>query len=148
VASPLLDGVDLSGARGVIVNITATRSLKLRETNDVINTIKAFCAEDATIIHGTVFDDAMADTLRVTVVATGIGRRAPAARPVLVPPMVSSRTGTDDLPPARGTTNYNDYEQPAVWRSPRASAAAQVQALEESGVERLDIPAFLRKQAD
>jgi len=148
VASPLLDGVDLSGARGVIVNITATRSLKLRETNDVINTIKAFCAEDATIIHGTVFEDAMADTLRVTVVATGIGRRAPAARPVLVPPIVNTRTGTDDMPSARQTTNYNDYDQPAVWRSPRASAAAQVQALEESGVERLDIPAFLRKQAD
>jgi cell division protein FtsZ len=148
VASPLLDGVDLSGARGVIVNITATRSLKLRETNDVINTIKAFCAEDATIIHGTVFEDAMADTLRVTVVATGIGRRAPAARPVLVPPIVNTRTGTDDMPSARQATNYNDYDQPAVWRSPRASAAAQVQALEESGVERLDIPAFLRKQAD
>jgi cell division protein FtsZ len=60
VASPLLDGVDLSGARGVIVNITANRSLKLRETNDVINTIKAFCADDATIIHGTVFDESMA----------------------------------------------------------------------------------------
>jgi cell division protein FtsZ len=148
VASPLLDGVDLSGARGVIVNITATRSLKLRETNDVINTIKAFCAEDATIIHGTVFEDAMADTLRVTVVATGIGRRAPAARPVLVPPIVNTRTGTDDMPGARQATNYNEYDQPAVWRSPRASAAAQVQALEESGVERLDIPAFLRKQAD
>jgi cell division protein FtsZ len=149
VASPLLDGVDLSGARGVIVNITATRGLKLRETNDVINTIKAFCADDATIIHGTVFDDSMADTLRVTVVATGIGgRRAPTAqRPVLVQPTLQ-RTGTDDGQPARATTNFADLDQPAVWRSPRASAAAQVQALEESGVERFDIPAFLRKQAD
>ncbi len=147
VASPLLDGVDLSGARGVIVNITANRSLKLRETNDVINTIKAFCAEDATIIHGTVFDDNMGDTLRVTVVATGIGRKAAAARPVLVP-TVTQRTGTDDAAAPRTGLNYNDYDQPAVWRSPRASAAAQVQALEESGVERLDIPAFLRKQAD
>src|SRR5690606_38406627 len=80
VASPLLDGVDLNGARGVIVNITASRSLKLRETNEVINTIKAFCAEDATIIHGTVFDDDMDDSLRVTVVATGIGPR-PAVKP-------------------------------------------------------------------
>ena len=147
VASPLLDGVDLSGARGVIVNITANRSLKLRETNDVINTIKAFCADDATIIHGTVFDESMSDTLRVTVVATGIGRKAPIARPVLVP-TVSQRTGTDDGPAQRPGTDYNAYEQPAVWRTPRASAVAQVAALQESGVERLDIPAFLRKQAD
>ncbi|NDB14631.1 MAG: cell division protein FtsZ [Betaproteobacteria bacterium] len=59
VASPLLDGVDLNGARGVIVNITAAHNLKLRETNEVINTIREFCSEDATIIHGTVFDDNM-----------------------------------------------------------------------------------------
>ncbi|MCP5266360.1 MAG: cell division protein FtsZ [Burkholderiaceae bacterium] len=146
VASPLLDGVDLSGARGVIVNITANRSLKLRETNEVINTIKAFCADDATIIHGTVFEEDMEDRLRVTVVATGIDSRPP--KPVLVPQPVL-RTGTDD---ATGATpfdsGYDKYEQPAVWRSPRGSAAAQVQALEDSGVERFDIPAFLRKQAD
>jgi cell division protein FtsZ len=144
VASPLLDGVDLQGARGVIVNITANRSLKLRETNEVINTIKAFCAEDATIIHGTVFDEAMADHLRVTVVATGIGKRA--ARPVLVP-QPQLRTGTDNAPVAPGL-NFGNLDEPTVWRNPRASAAAQVQALEESGVERFDIPAFLRKQAD
>ncbi|HEY5633398.1 MAG TPA: cell division protein FtsZ [Burkholderiaceae bacterium] len=150
VASPLLDGVDLSGARGVIVNITATRGLKLRETNEVINTIKAFCADDATIIHGTVFDDAMDERLRVTVVATGIGRKNPAARPVLVPAAVQ-RTGTHDAmpaPAAGSNSAYGDLDPPAVWRSPRGNAAAQVAALEESGVERFDIPAFLRKQAD
>ncbi len=151
VASPLLDGVDLSGARGVIVNITATRSLKLKETNEVINTIKAFCADDATIIHGTVFDEEMGDSLRVTVVATGIGKRS--AKPVLVP-QTRLRTGTDGGPvqqepaAAVANTNYEGFDQPAVWRNPRGSAAAQVQALEESGVERFDIPAFLRKQAD
>ena len=144
VASPLLDGVDLQGARGVIVNITANRSLKLKETNEVINTIKAFCADDATIIHGTVFDENMADSLRVTVVATGIGKRA--SRPVLVP-QTQLRTGTDDAP-AAGSGDYERFDQPAVWRNGRSSAAAQVQALEESGVERFDIPAFLRKQAD
>ena len=83
VSSPLLDGVDLHGARGVIVNITATRSLKLRETNEVINTIKQFCAEDATIIHGTVYEEDMEDSLRVTVVATGIGKVV--RKPQLVP---------------------------------------------------------------
>ncbi len=143
VSSPLLDGVDLQGARGVIVNITANRSLKLKETNDVINTIKAFCADDATIIHGTVFEEDMGDRLRVTVVATGIGRRS--AKPVLVP-QAQLRTGTDSA--VGHNPNYEQFEQPTVWRSPRASAAAQVQALEDSGVERFDIPAFLRKQAD
>ncbi len=145
VSSPLLDGVDLQGARGVIVNITAGRSLKLRETNDVINTIKAFCADDATIIHGTVFDDDMGDELRVTVVATGIGRRP--SRPMLVP-QAQLRTGTHDAP-VTPQQSYDNLDQPTVWRqNPRASAAAQVQALEDSGVERFDIPAFLRKQAD
>jgi cell division protein FtsZ len=143
VASPLLDGVDLQGARGVIVNITANRSLKLKETNDVINTIKAFCADDATIIHGTVFDEDMDDRLRVTVVATGIGKRA--AKPTLVQ-QPQLRTGTDNAPAVGG--KYAPLDQPAIWRNGRSAAVAQVQALEDSGVERFDIPAFLRKQAD
>ncbi len=146
VASPLLDGVDLSGARGVIVNITANRSLKLRETNEVINTIKAFCADDATIIHGTVFEETMTDKLRVTVVATGIGRKS-VVKPVLVPKeSVGLRTGTDNIPVLQ--PDYQNLDTPAVWRDPRSTAAARVSALEESGVDRLDIPAFLRKQAD
>ena len=139
VASPLLDGVDLQGARGVIVNITSSRSLKLRETDEVIRTIKQFCAEDATIIHGTVYEESMEDRLRVTVVATGIGRSQ--RKPQLVPQSV--RTGTDDATPG-----YSDFDRPAIWRKPRGSATAQVQALEEKGVDRLDIPAFLRRQAD
>jgi cell division protein FtsZ len=142
VASPLLDGVDLSGARGVIVNITSSRSLKLRETNEVINTIKQFCADDATIIHGTVYDEDMEDRLRVTVVATGIGR--PARKPQLVPQSFRA-TGTHDASP---DMNYGGLDTPAVWRTQRGSASAQVAALEEKGVERLDIPAFLRRQAD
>ena len=148
VASPLLDGVSLQGARGVIVNITANRSLKLRETNEVINTIKAFCSDDATIIHGTVFDEAMADRLRVTVVATGIGRQQ--AKPQLVAPILQ-RTGTDNIPmmatPIDGDSSVN-FDQPAVWRNSRGDAAARVAALQDKGMERFDIPAFLRKQAD
>jgi cell division protein FtsZ len=90
-----------------------------------------------------VFDDDMGESLRVTVVATGIGRRA--ARPVLVPQR-EVRTGTDNS--VLGVAGYERYEEPTIWRNPRATAAAQVEALEQSGVERLDIPAFLRKQAD
>ncbi|MFN9771123.1 MAG: cell division protein FtsZ, partial [Burkholderiales bacterium] len=145
VASPLLDGVDLQGARGVIVNITASRSLKLRETNEVINTIKQFCAEDATIIHGTVYEEGMGDALRVTVVATGIGKTA--RKPQLVQQPFRA-TGTHDVQRHPEPAGYGQLETPAVWRNARGSASAQVAALEEKGVDRLDIPAFLRKQAD
>jgi len=159
VTSPLLEGVDLSGARGVLVNITASRSLKLKETRTVMETIRAFAAEDATVIFGTVYDDTMEDRLRVTVVATGLGRAK--QRPQLVPspqPLPVQRTGTNDATGVaagagnRSTTmnsvDYSDYDVPAVIRNPRNEAAARVAALESSGMDRLEIPAFLRKQAD
>lgn len=72
VASPLLEGVNLSGARGVLVNITASRSLRLSETREVMSAIRGYAAEDATIIFGTVYDESLADAIRVTVVATGL----------------------------------------------------------------------------
>ena len=156
VTSPLLEGVDLSGARGVLVNITASRSLKLRETRTVMETIRAFAAEDATVIFGTVYDDTMEDRLRVTVVATGLGRAK--QRPQLVPSPVSmpaQRTGTSDAVGAMsnrnggmGSVDYSELDVPAVIRNPRNEAAARVAALESSGMDRLEIPAFLRKQAD
>lgn len=149
VSSPLLDGVDLSGAHGVIVNVTATRSLKLRETNEVINTIKAFCADDAVIIHGTVFDDGMEDRLRVTVVATGIGRKVDVSM-AAVGQSSLRRSSINDMPmnPPSGNMSHGESEAPAVWRSPRANAASQVAALQQNGMDRLDVPAFLRRQAD
>ena len=152
VSSPLLDGVDLHGARGVIVNITATRSLKLRETNEVINTIKQFCAEDATIIHGTVYEEDMEDSLRVTVVATGIGKVI--RKPQLVPQQAEARrTGTDDAHQVAQRADaqaqaYGNLDEPAVFRNPRSEANARINQLAQKGVDRLDIPAFLRRQAD
>jgi len=147
IACPLLEGVNLAGARGVLVNISASRaSLKLRETKEVMNTVRAFAAEDATIIYGGVYDDALDDELRVTVVATGLG--APIAarqpKPQLV---VSQKTGTDNQPlVAAGAVDYRQLESvPAVIRRNRAST---VEALQQSGVDKYDIPAFLRKQAD
>ena len=143
VASPLLEGVDLSGARGVLVNITASRSLKLKEVHEVMNTIRGFAAEDATVIFGTVLEDNMSDNLRVTIVATGLGgvvhRKQP--QPLQV---VSARTGTDDAV-ARSDIDYGALDQPAVMRRRRD---ATIEAMRQSGVEVLDIPAFLRKQAD
>jgi cell division protein FtsZ len=154
VASPLLEGVDLSGARGVLVNITASRSLKLSETKEVMNTIRSYAAEDATVIFGTVYDDSMSDALRVTVVATGLGRSAKKQQP-----MTLLKTGTDNMPvqmmanmaataAQHGSPDYSNLDTPAVWRSSRESASAHVAALQEKGVDTYDIPAFLRKQAD
>jgi cell division protein FtsZ len=152
IACPLLEGVNLSGARGVLVNITASRgSLKLRETKEVMNAIRAFAAEDATIIHGGVFDDELGDELRVTVIATGLGQPIVSRqqKPQLV---VSQKTGTDNQPAyaagAPGAApDYNAMsETPAVFR--KRDRAAQVEALTNSGVDKYDIPAFLRKQAD
>jgi cell division protein FtsZ len=147
VACPLLEGVNLAGARGVLVNISASRtSLKLRETKEVMNTIRAFAAEDATIIYGGVYDDGLTDNLRVTVVATGLGAplMARQGKPQLV---VSQKTGTDDQPySGQGAVDYQQLDSvPAVIRRNRAST---VEALQQSGVDKYDIPAFLRKQAD
>ncbi|MBM3353002.1 MAG: cell division protein FtsZ [Betaproteobacteria bacterium] len=156
IACPLLEGVNLSGARGVLVNITASSgSLKLRETKEVMNAIRAFAAEDATIIHGGVYDDELADELRVTVIATGLGKPmgARAGKPQLVVSQhMSQRTGTDNqpLPVIQVPGQAPDYgamaETPAVFR--KRDRAAQVEALQASGVDKYDIPAFLRKQAD
>ena len=142
--------VDLSGARGVLVNITASASLKMKETREVMNTIRAFAAEDSTVIFGTVCDESMDDALRVTVVATGLGR---ASSKKASTPFTVVRTGTDNAPvgvipaaPASGS-DYSDFDKPAIWRT-RESVQARVTAMEESGTDRYDIPAFLRKQAD
>ncbi|HYL88453.1 MAG TPA: cell division protein FtsZ, partial [Burkholderiales bacterium] len=148
IACPLLEGVNLAGARGVLVNITASKSsLKLRETKEVMNIIRTFAAEDATIIYGGVYDDGLADSLRVTVVATGLGAPAAARQPkpqLVLNNVTAQKTGTDNMP--AGPVDYQQLDAvPAVIRRNRAST---VEALQQSGVDKYDIPAFLRKQAD
>ena len=150
VASPLLDGIDLSGARGVLVNVTASRSLKGKEIKEVMATVRAFAAPDASIAQGIAYDDSMGDEIRVTVVATGLGR---ARKPQLVAtPMPMLKTGTYNEPMAVGglveTTSQpiEAIRTPAVWR--RESASETVRAMERNGTETYDIPAFLRRQAD
>jgi cell division protein FtsZ len=146
IACPLLEGIDLHGARGVLVNITASRSLKMRETRDIMDTIRSYAAEDATVIFGTAYDESMGDSLRVTVVATGLGRTQ--SRPQLVQGTAEVlRTGTDNA--ALGLPgDYRNLDMPSVMRNPRSHASAQVRALETAGMDHFDIPAFLRKQAD
>jgi cell division protein FtsZ len=143
VASPLLEGINLAGARGVVVNITASDGLKMREVHEVMRTIQSFAADDAHIIFGAVYDEAMGDNLRVTVVATGLGNRevARVQKPQLV---VQQRTGTDNA--GIQVVDYGTLEAaPAVFRKNRSST---IEALSASGVDKYDIPAFLRKQAD
>ena len=148
VASPLLEGVNLSGAKGVLVNITATRGLKMKEVNEVMNTVREFAADDAHIIFGAVYDESMGEEIRVTVVATGLGQ-AQARRQSfeVINTPVHQATGTDGAfsnSIAQGV-DYSQLDVPAVVRKGRN---ATVEALANSGVDRYDIPAFLRKQAD
>jgi len=151
IASPLLDGIDLSGARGVLVNVTGSRSLKGKEVKDVMATVRAFAADDASIAPGIAYDESMGDELRVTVVATGLGRARRA--PVLVPnPVAVQRTGTYNEPVSTvdaspgANQQFDAIRTPAVWR--RESASETVRAMERNGTETYDIPAFLRRQAD
>jgi cell division protein FtsZ len=144
VASPLLEEVDLSGARGVLVNITASDSLEIGEVEEIMDTVKSFVAEDATVIFGAVFDENMVQDLRVTMVATGLGNMA-IRRQQQNKPLTVVKNGTDNTPVS---VDYKVLDQPAVFRGRRDAHIAQVEALKQSGVDVLDIPAFLRKQAD
>jgi cell division protein FtsZ len=143
VHSPLLEDIHLAGARGVLVNITASHSMKLKEVHEVMNTIRSFTAEDATVIYGSVIDEAIGDALRVTIVATGLGGAAAQRnQPVM---QVVPRTGTDDAVAPTGGVNYEELDQPTAIRRRRDMT---IEAMKHSGVDVLDIPAFLRKQAD
>lgn len=146
VASPLLEDVNLANARGVLVNITASSSFKMKEYYDVMNTIKDFTADDATVIVGTVMDESIGDKLRVTMVATGLNgaiakrEQKPELR---VMTAAAVRDGTTNMP--MFADDVAD-DNPAVFS--QNSRRAQVDAMKMNGVEEYDIPAFLRKQAD
>jgi len=144
VACPLLEDINIQDARGVLVNISGSKaSLRMKELNEVMNTIKAFAAESATVIVGAVFDETLEDTLRVTIVATGLGAAVSRQQPK---PLSVVTTATNNTPAiASGDVDYQPLnDMPPVMRRNRAT----VEALKHSGVEELDIPAFLRKQAD
>ncbi len=165
VACPLLEGIDLSGAKGVLVLITAAKgSLKLSESKLAMNTIRAYASADAHVIYGTAYDDSLGEEIRVTVVATGLSRQGMRRT---APPLTVLRTGTDNMPIQVPTLNnavtvpgattggssvaqadYGSMSVPSVWRTNRTQAAARVDALSSSGMDDFEIPAFLRKQAD
>jgi cell division protein FtsZ len=214
VTCPLLEGIDLSGARGVLVLISAARAtFKLSESRNAMNTIRRYAADEAHVIYGTAYDESLGDSLRVTVIATGLNANtraqltpvdvrgqatggSPATWPqqpvqaVVQPvpvqqhavqpqqvipqnvpvvshtinaqqmvqpiPVVQARTGTDNLPilnttvvtPAQVMPAMESATVPSVWRTNRTQAAAKVESLVSNGMDELEIPAFLRKQAD
>jgi cell division protein FtsZ len=171
VACPLLEGIDLSGARGVLVLIAASRNtFKLKESQAAMNCIRRYASDDAHIIYGAAMDEGLGDALRVTVIATGLSsavKKQTAPLSVVQTPVL--RTGTDNLPvlntpvaaaaqampgvpgvtasSAPAAHSYEGLNTPSVWRSGR-TAAAKVDALASHGMDEIEIPAFLRKQAD
>ena len=160
--SPLLEGVNLHGARGILVNISASKNLKLHETKMAMNYINSFADDGAEVIWGTAIDESLGDDLRVTLVATGIDHRS-TPRLESVP-----RTGTNDASPVNANSllqgselgdnakeleygNLNNEEGDSVFGEgtrPRNAAAEEIKRLRAGGMDPLDIPAFLRKQAD
>jgi cell division protein FtsZ len=136
VSSPLLEDINIAGARGILVNVTAGISLSIGEFEEVGNTVKEFAADDATVVIGTVIDPTMDDEIRVTVVATGLGQSQSQKRQQ---PYKVVKTGT-------GTMDYEHLDTPTVIRNRRIGEMRG--GAVESGIEYLDIPAFLRKQAD
>ncbi|AVS83982.1 cell division protein FtsZ [Paracidovorax avenae] len=166
VACPLLEGIDLSGAKGVLVLVTAAKgSLKLSESRLAMSTINAYASPDAHVIYGAAYDDSLGDDIRVTVVATGLSRANARRQPISVV-QGGLRTGTDNIAyqmPIAGAAvgaagglvggsasqaDYGNMSVPSVWRTNRTQAAARVDALSSGGMDDLEIPAFLRKQAD
>ena len=152
VHSPLLEDIQLSGARGVLVNVTAGLGMTIGEFEEVGNTVKAFASENATVVVGTVIDPEMGDELRVTVVATGIGRPQEAVAPQPVR-LVNSNVAAVPAAPARrpsGDVDYTSLDRPTVHRQ-QAAVANDRYARQSSAapdLDYLDIPAFLRRQAD
>lgn len=142
IRSPLLEDVNLQGARGILVNITAGMDLSLGEFSEVGDTIEEFASSDATVVVGTVIEPEMTDEIRVTVVATGLGGAVIKEKP-------DTKVVVDNTRGADGQPNYAALDRPPALRAKKAAAATKNnQAAPADDMEYLDIPAFLRKQAD
>ena len=170
IACPLLEGIDLSGAKGVLVLVTASKgSLKLAESRLAMSTINAYASPEAHVIYGAAYDESLDEEIRVTVIATGLSRQNVRRQNIQVV-QGGLRTGTDNVAyqmpsstptmgsvssgpsissaPSAPQADYGNMTVPSVWRTNRTQAAARVDALSSGGMDDLEIPAFLRKQAD
>lgn len=140
IRSPLLEDVDFNGARGILVNIAASASISLGEFSEVGATVEDFASENATIVIGTVIDTDMDEQLRVTVVATGLGSEQ----------FEKQRVGNEEVQKkvaGDGPVDYGDFDQPTVMRN-RVIEGGADEIPEGKDLEYLDVPAFLRRQAD
>jgi len=144
ISSPLLEDVNLSGAHGLLINVTAGMDLRTSEFHVVGDTIKQFASEDATVVVGYVIDPEMTDQIRVTVVATGIGRPA-AARPMPGGMQPKVELVPNARPGRRPAEPYGNLDTPA-YRRRQVAVGDDVRA--DADESYLDIPAFLRRQAD
>lgn len=144
IRSPLLDDIDLQGARGILVNITAGLDLSLGEFSEVGDTVEEFASDNATVVVGTVIDPEMGDELRVTVVATGLGSVVEDEAPLK---MVDSKPVEQQSNP-----DYRQLDRPTVMRNSQHALQRDSMAVpapaDDKDMEYLDIPAFLRRQAD
>lgn len=139
IASPLLEDVEIAGAKGILVNVTAGLDMSIGEFDEVGNAVREFASEDATVVVGTVIDPELGDELRVTVVATGLGQQQ--AQQQVVPPLQAV--------PAKkpsGEIDYGKLDRPTVIR--KRTAEERYPGATEGNLDYLDIPAFLRRQAD
>jgi cell division protein FtsZ len=139
IRSPLLEDVDLNGARGILVNVTAGLDLNIGEFTEVGRCVEEFASPDATVVVGTVIDQTLQDEIKVTVVATGLGKAS-------VPNVVVDNTVVE--PTASGLTDYDKLDTPAYVRKPLEKPTQHLDASQSKDMEYLDIPAFLRRQAD
>ncbi|MBG7601228.1 MAG: cell division protein FtsZ [Gammaproteobacteria bacterium] len=159
--SPLLEDVNLTGAKGILVNITAGMDMSIGEFDEVGTTVREYADDDATVVVGTVIDPDMHDELKVTVVATGIGgeqeqkqpKRPEVRKPEMEVVKQAKVVGSDVVNPvadanAHASTSYGEFDNPTVIRRTTAKVAAQDEPMASGGMDYLDIPAFLRKQND
>ncbi len=142
IRSPLLEDVDFTGARGVLVNIAGGSDISLGEFSEVGATVEEFASENATVVVGTVIDETIGDELRVTVVATGLGAQAQQERSPKMGDELKKKVAGDGVP------DYTDFDRPTVIRNAVVNGTDDVEIPGPKDLEYLDIPAFLRRQAD
>ncbi|HAF87287.1 MAG: cell division protein FtsZ [Legionellaceae bacterium] len=144
IASPLLEDVNFSGAKGILVNITAGLNMSIGEFEEVGDVVKEFISDDATVVVGTVIDADMTDEMRVTVIVTGLGgdtRSRQTANVQAVNRVMDSRRGD-------GSIDYHQLDRPAVMRKQQAASHQAKPSEHANDMDYLDIPAFLRKQEE
>jgi len=160
INSPLLEDIDLAGAKGILVNITAGLNLSIGEFDEVGNTVRDFADEDATVVVGTAIDPEMEEEIRVTVVATGLGQRKAPSQAQPQPQTLQPVAAVPEEPAVRlvsnggdradsGAPDYGELDRPTVTRQRRAARSGGFKdGKDEPDMDYLDIPAFLRRQAD